>query len=137
MSERIRVLCVDDEIYILNVVKRQLINEPVEVYCVQTAADGLLLIRNLGSVQVVISDYRMPGMDGMEFLRQAAILSPGAQCILLSGFADMGALDQFQAEERLYGVLHKPWLADELRRLIGAAAAVTQRQSEISPEVRP
>ncbi len=61
------VLVVDDEKNVLDSIKRVL-NIGFNVYTAQSATDGLSIIQNQGNISVVISDYRMPGMDGAIFL---------------------------------------------------------------------
>ncbi|MFO7578380.1 MAG: response regulator [Pelovirga sp.] len=125
MPDPIRLLCVDDEINILHVIKRQLVDEALEIHCARTADEGLRLLRQLGVVQVVVSDYRMPGMNGIEFFRQAHRICPSAVCILLSGFADIPAVQQSLTSSHLFRCLRKPWQAGELRQVIRAAVAAS------------
>ncbi len=127
MAEIVRLLCVDDEAYILNVVRRQLADVNIEIHCALTAADGLRLLTQLKSVEVVISDYRMPGMDGIEFLQQVSAICPSAACILLSGFTDVAAVQQSVASNYLFCSLRKPWRAEELRRVIKEAIAAASK----------
>lgn len=70
MPETIRILCVDDEPQILNVIRRQLYEEDYEVHTALTAEEGLDILGRVGPVQVVLSDYRMPGINGIEFLKR-------------------------------------------------------------------
>ena len=128
MAEKVRVLCVDDEAYILNVIRRQLVDDNIEVFCATTAHEGLQLLEELQSVDVVISDYRMPGMDGLEFLQQVSIRCPTAACILLSGFTDVSAVQQTLVRDHLFCSLHKPWKAGELRRVIKEAVATVSKK---------
>lgn len=115
MLKPLRLLCVDDESNILNVIKRQLLDDDIEFYSASNAAEGLALLQQLGSVHVIVSDYRMPGMNGIDFLKKASLLCPEVHGIILSGFVDISDVQQ---HEHLFDCLRKPWQADELRRLI-------------------
>lgn len=115
MLKPLRLLCVDDESNILKVIRRQLIDDDIEFFSATNAAEGLALLQQLGSIQVIVSDYRMPGMNGIEFLKEASRYCPEARGIILSGFIDIAEVQQ---HEHLFVYLRKPWQAQELRRLI-------------------
>lgn len=129
MSKPLRLLCVDDESNILKVIRRLLIDVDIEFYSATSAAEGLKLLQQLGSVDVIISDYRMPGMNGIEFLKEALRICPEVHGIIQSGFVDIG---EAQQHEHLFDYLRKPWQADELRRLIFAAAPADPTDSMTS-----
>lgn len=119
MRKPIRLLCVDDENNILKVIKRQLIDDDIEFYSASNAAEGLKLLQQLRNVHVIVSDYRIPGMNGVEFLKEAARICPEVHGIILSGFIDIA---NGQQHEHLFDYLRKPWQAQELRRLILSTA---------------
>lgn len=129
MGKPLRLLCVDDESNILKVIKRQLIDDDIEFYSASNAAEGLKLLQQLGSVDVIISDYRMPGMNGIEFLKEASLLCPQTHCIILSGFVDIADVQQ---HEHLFQCQRKPWQAGELRRLILSSAPTDAADSKLS-----
>lgn len=119
MSKPLRLLCVDDESNILKVIRRMLMDDDIEFYSAPNAAEGLQLLQQLGGVDVIVSDYRMPGMNGIEFLKEASRICPEVHGIILSGFIDIA---EVQHHEHLFDCLRKPWQADELRRLIFCSA---------------
>jgi DNA-binding NtrC family response regulator len=84
------LLFIDDEEGVRRSMERALKNEPYTVY---TARDGEIGIRlfqeNLSKIGVVISDYKMPGPDGLETLSRIARLNPEITRILLTGYATM------------------------------------------------
>lgn len=125
MPETIRILCVDDEINILNTIRRQLRDLDAEVHLARSPEEGLEFMRLTHPVHVVISDYRMSGMNGIEFLRCVFREWPATTRILLSGFADVEAVQDALAQKKLFAFLHKPWKAAELKKIIVEAIALS------------
>lgn len=117
------VLCVDDEANILSALKRML---RAAGYCVVTAGDGAQALLRLAEmpIDIVISDMRMPGMDGAALLEQVQQRWPGVARLLLTGHADMGATVAAINRGRILRYLHKPW--DE-HELLGALTEATER----------
>jgi response regulator RpfG family c-di-GMP phosphodiesterase len=70
---------------------------------------------------LVLSDYRMPVMDGVEFLRQFRSIQPDAARLILSGYADLNALVGAINEARIFRFLTKPWSDFELISAIAQA----------------
>jgi len=125
MSEIIRILCVDDELPILNVIRRQLYDEDYEVHTALTAEEALGILRRVRPVHVVLSDYRMPGMNGLEFLRRVSQDRPEAVGIIISGFADTPEVKQAMDQHDLFAFLSKPWKAEEMRKTVAEAVALS------------
>lgn len=126
MPETIRVLCVDDEIKILNVFRRQLFDEDYEVHAALTVEEGLEILGRIGPVHVVLSDYRMPGMNGLEFLGKVAGEWPSTVGIIISGYADVPAVQHALEVNELFQFIAKPWKAEEMRRAIARAADLSR-----------
>jgi response regulator RpfG family c-di-GMP phosphodiesterase len=115
-----RVLCVDDDEQLLSGLERGL----RKVCPVVTANGGpaaLELLRNDRDFAVIISDMRMPVMDGAHFLAQARLLVPRAIRILLTGQADLDAVIQAVNAGHIHHYMHKPIEREELTQLIGRA----------------
>lgn len=132
MTETIHVLCVDDEINILNVIKRQLSDENLEIHCVTTGEEGLRLLRQMDRADVILTDYRMPGMNGIEFLKQAQMIRPESIGIILSGFADIPLVKKSLENNQLFRCLRKPWRAEELRAAIAEAVHTSREATDPS-----
>lgn len=111
------VLCVDDEKNILSSLKRLLFREDYELLFATSGAEGLELLKK-HSVQVVISDMKMPNMNGAEFLEQVANTYPDTYRMILSGFADLGATIDAVNKGRIHRFLQKPWDNDQLKKAI-------------------
>lgn len=115
-----RILCVDDEAQVLSGLKRQMRTK----YNIVTAIgpqDGLEALKNNGPFDVIISDFRMPVMDGAAFLREAKKIDPAATRILLTGDANMQDVQAAVNEGSIYKVLLKPCSAEELRDAMSGA----------------
>jgi two-component system NtrC family sensor kinase len=121
MSTPQRMLCVDDEVNVLRSLKRLFMDEEYEILTAASGTDGLSILQSTHPVQVVLSDYRMPGMNGVEFLREVRSLSPTTVRIVLSGYADSAAVVSAINEGQIYKFIPKPWNDDELRNTIADA----------------
>jgi serine/threonine-protein kinase len=76
------------------------------------------------AIQVVVSDQRMPGMTGVELLRQVKQQAPDAVRILLTGYSDLAALVGSINQGEIFRFVKKPWDNDELRETLAAAAKI-------------
>jgi DNA-binding NtrC family response regulator len=117
-----RLLAVDDEPNILSALKRELSAEGYVVDVYSTATDAL---RNAQKVQydLVISDYRMPEMDGVAFLAEFKARQPQAVRLIFSGHSDFGALLGAINEAEIFRFIAKPWHGDELKATLMQALA--------------
>ena len=123
-----KVLCVDDEPELLHSVSRSLRRG----YLVTTATSGkeaLEILRKDQSFAVIMSDMRMPGMDGAEFLAQARLLVPDAVRVLLTGFTEMAPVIHAINDGRIFRFLNKPIEKEQLLSVIDAAAAQHRLQA--------
>lgn len=108
------LLLVDDEQAILNALGRLLRKEPYAVRTATTADEALDILQDDPTVQVVASDYRMPGTTGVELLREVKLRHPHTVRVVLSGYADGHViLDAINVGE-VYRFLPKPWNDEEL-----------------------
>ncbi len=115
MDEQIRILCVDDERNVLRALERVFLDDDYEILTALSAEEGLTLLQEQPSVQVVISDYRMPGLNGVDFLKEVHRLRPESVRIVLSGYADTAAVVSAINEGQIYKFIPKPWNDDELK----------------------
>jgi response regulator RpfG family c-di-GMP phosphodiesterase len=117
MSERI--LCVDDEPNVLEGLRRGLRNR-LTIDTAQGAAEALALLEQTGPYAVVVSDLRMPGMDGIRFLAEVRQRAPHTVRIMLTGNADQQSAIDAVNEGRIFRFLCKPCPSDVLAQAIGA-----------------
>lgn len=139
MSQPTRILCVDDEKNVLRSLERIFLDDDYDILTAQSGEEGLELLETAEEVQVVISDYRMPGMNGVDFLREVFKLRPESIRIVLSGYADTAAVVAAINEGKIYKFIPKPWNDDELRFTVAKAieAFTIQRQNwQLAEELR-
>jgi serine/threonine-protein kinase len=118
------LLLVDDEERILRSL-RMLFLAGYEVRTTTDANEAIRILRE-ERVHVIVSDQRMPIMLGAELLRIARETSPATMRILLTGYSDLEASIASINEGEVYRYLMKPWNAEEVRRVVGEAAAIAQ-----------
>jgi response regulator RpfG family c-di-GMP phosphodiesterase len=92
-------------------------------YNVFTALSGAEALRVLADsrVHIIITDQRMPGMTGVEFLEKVLEKYPDPMRILLTGYADMGAVVDAVNKGKIFHYLAKPWNEEELDMTINRA----------------
>jgi len=115
--KREHIICVDDELIVLQSIKQELKQDDFFsdslIHVIDSAPEALRLIEEIleedGEIPVVISDQRMPLMEGSEFLAKVHQLCPETLNILLTGYADLDAVVSLVNESALYRFLSKPW----------------------------
>lgn len=108
------VLCVDDETAILHALRRVFLDEPWQTLFAPSGQEGLQLVV-AHDVDLILADFRMPGMDGVEFLKRVKAVRPDCLRVVLSGYADINLIISALNEGQIYKFLSKPWNDDELR----------------------
>ncbi len=114
-----KVLCVDDEPEILKSLALHL-RKKYEVYTATSGAQGLKVLEQV-KVAVVLSDMRMPGMDGAAFLSQVCKTCPDAVRMLLTGQTDIELASKAINEGQIFRFLIKPCPPDQLLQAFAAA----------------
>jgi len=120
-----RIMLVDDEPNILSALCRLFVSplveggEKLEVETFVSPHEALKRAKEGVTFGAVISDYRMPEMDGVAFLKSFREDQPHAVRMILSGYADFGAVNAMQ----IYRFIAKPWDNFELRAVVGQALA--------------
>jgi two-component system, probable response regulator PhcQ len=115
-----RILLVDDEPNVLSALKRALFDEPLEIASVTSAEEALVTMKNK-QFKVVVSDERMLGMQGSEFLAQIKKEHPHTIRIMLTGHATVAAAMKAVNEGEIYRFFSKPWDDDNLKFAIRSA----------------
>ena len=118
IDNSIQVLLVDDEENILKSLQRILMDEEFEVHTAASAEQGIAALKELVNVGLIVSDQRMPGMNGSEFLQYCRETVPDALRILLTGYSDVSATIDAINKGGAYRYISKPWNDDELVQTI-------------------
>ena len=111
------ILFVDDEVNVLNALRRLFHSEHYVSYFASSGAEGLRILQQY-AVDIVISDMRMPEMNGAEFLAQVVMQWPETTRILLTGYADMQSTIDAVNKGRIYHYCNKPWNDEALKLLV-------------------
>lgn len=126
MSEHTtRLLILDDEPRILSALRRSLRREPYEVFTAESAAEAL---RILGSEQIdlVLSDHKMPGTTGLEFLAEVRERQPETIRMLITGWTELISEDAIRDLE-IRAVITKPWEDHALKETLRMACKALER----------
>ncbi len=120
-AEPPRILIVDDEEAILETMTFTFMDH----YDVLTTSDpktAISILEENQPVSVVITDQRMPGMTGVELLKEVYKRFPETVRIILTGFADSEATINAINDGHIYGYVNKPWEPDELKTIVRRAS---------------
>jgi DNA-binding NtrC family response regulator len=124
----IGVLYVDDEANNLNSFKASF-RRDFEIYTASSAKEGRKILDS-HEIGVIITDQRMPGMTGIEFLESILPVYPDTIRILLTGFSDINAVMDAINRGQVYKYLVKPWQNDELKMYIENALEIYNLRKE-------
>jgi len=102
-----KILCVDDETRVLDSLENHLGFE-FDVHCAERGSDALQIVQSEGPFSAIVSDMRMPEMDGAEFLRKARAIAPDTTRILLTGYADVQSAVAAVNQGQIWRFLTKP-----------------------------
>jgi len=108
------LLIVDDEELILKSIARVLRNENCRILTVLSGEEGLAALKN-NEVHLVISDQKMPGMSGLDFLKHVQREYPQILTIMLTGHAELKIAMDAINEAGVYKFILKPWDDDDLK----------------------
>jgi len=125
-----KILCVDDEKAVLDGLSLHL-RRRHQVFTAQSGAEGLEILRREPTMAVVLSDMRMPGMDGAAFLAQAREVSPNTVRLLLTGQSDMESAIAAINQGQIFRFLSKPCPA---QTVMAAVEAATEQNRLITAE---
>lgn len=114
------LLLVDDEDNVLSALKRLLRRDGYRILVANSGCEGLEILAQ-EQIDVIVSDQRMPGMNGVQFLRRAKNLHPHTIRIVLSGYTELQSITDAINEGSIYKFLTKPWDDANLRANIEEA----------------
>lgn len=127
-----QVLFVDDEQRVLNSMRIMFRRE----FDLHLASNGKEALDIIGSqdIDVVVADHRMPQMTGVEVLTRVRAMSPRTVRILLTGYADLDAVEGSINDGEVFRFLTKPCPPDQLRETVALAVKVAQETPATAPE---
>ena len=114
------VLYVDDEEINLELLQLTFMNE-LKVFTASSASEGLQILNDHPEIKVVISDLRMSGMNGLEFIKEVKELDRDKVCMLLTGFIESEIMMEGFNKELIFRYMMKPWRKNELLENIQTA----------------
>lgn len=115
-----KILLVDDDACLLEAMQRNL-EDQFRLQIATSAAEGLERVRRNGPFSVVISDMRMPGVDGVQFLRQIMDISPKTVRIMLTGDAHIENAISAVNEGHIFRFMTKPCSEEVMRKVLLAS----------------
>lgn len=123
------LLFVDDEPSILSALRRLFRPQGYRILIAESGAAGLAILEQ-ESVDLIISDMRMPEMDGATFLKQVRARWPNTMRILLTGYADVTSTVAAINEGEIYRYISKPWDDTEILKIVADALDRQKLESE-------
>ncbi|MDW7690652.1 histidine kinase [Flammeovirgaceae bacterium SG7u.111] len=114
------LLYVDDEMENLRSF-RSVFRREYNIHLANTAEEGLKILKENSDIQLIISDQRMPGTTGVEFLEKTLAIDPDAMRMLLTGYSDMKVTIEAVNRGKIYNYVSKPWEYEEFKIIIEKA----------------
>src|SRR5215470_5004996 len=118
-----RVLFVDDEERVVNAL-RAIFRDGYDATVASSGEEALELVRTSHPFHVVVSDQRMPGMLGVELLRQVKLAAPSTVRLLLTGYSDLAAIVGSVNDGEVFRFVSKPWNQEDLQTTIAEAVTI-------------
>jgi response regulator RpfG family c-di-GMP phosphodiesterase len=123
------VLFVDDEKHILSSIRRLIRPLKLTTFFAESGADGLKILEE-NHIDLVVSDMRMPEMDGAQFLTKVKQNWPSTVRVLLTGYADISSTIEALNNGGIYRYISKPWDDDELKTIVLDALKLKRLERE-------
>ncbi len=114
------LLFVDDEEIVLGALKRIFTDENYRIVTAENAEEGLAILEK-EPVHLIVSDYKMPGMTGLQFLREVKKRWPQTIRVMLTGYADIKGVMGDISEGVIYKFIAKPWENEDLKMAVKLA----------------
>jgi YesN/AraC family two-component response regulator len=115
-----RILLVDDEVHVLNALQRTmrpfLLEYAVEIEAYSDPEQALLRCAE-ATFDIVMSDYRMPGLTGADFLQMVKGVQPDAVRLMLSASTEFAEVSSAINRAEVFRYVAKPWEGDELKKI--------------------
>jgi response regulator RpfG family c-di-GMP phosphodiesterase len=128
--EKSDIIIVDDTGDVLSALKRELSDEPYNVLYAHSGEEALHILSGI-SCKVIISDVKMPVMDGFELLEKVKILYPDMIRVVLSGHSDVKLVLEIVNEKGINRYLTKPWNTFDLISTINQCIELFDLRKEV------
>lgn len=122
MMEKPNILLVDDEERIIDALKL-IFRREYKIFATTNPEQAIDILKN-NKIHVLVSDQRMPEMQGVDLLRNAAQISPNTMRLLLTGYSDLDAIVDSINEGEIFRYISKPWVNEEIKEKVNAAANI-------------
>src|SRR6476646_10595263 len=136
---KLKLMVVDDEPDNLDLLYRTF-RRDFEVFKANSGLNALQTLDQEGEMAIIISDQRMPGMNGTEFLSKTVDRFPDTIRIVLTGYTDVEDLVEAINTGKVFKYITKPWMPDELKTVVQQAAetyqVLKQRTNELQRALR-
>ena len=123
-----KILYVDDEHINLELFKINFRND-FEIFVADSALKGLE-IQNQENINIIVSDLKMPQMNGLEFIEKVKSGSPAKVCILLTAFMESDVMLKAINNELVFRYIMKPWRRNELKDILELAIKKHSEQTQ-------
>src|SRR4028118_1253663 len=138
-GSKLKLMVVDDEPDNLDLLYRTF-RRDFQVYKADSALSALEVLDQQGEMAVIISDQRMPEMNGTEFLGKTVERFPDTIRILLTGYTDVEDLVEAINSGQVFKYITKPWQPEELKAVVQQASetykVIKQRTNELQRALR-
>lgn len=115
-----KILYVDDEEINLKLFDLSFRSD-FEIITALSGEEGLEILESNTEIHLVISDLRMPGMDGLKFIKELKLRKPTRMCMLLTGFVESEVMLEGFNKDLIFRYLTKPWKKETLFEAIEEA----------------
>jgi signal transduction histidine kinase len=122
MDKKHSILYVDDEKSNLNIFKNTF-RRKYNIFTAESPLQGLEIL-DAEEIDLILTDQRMPEMNGVEFLKKAMIRHPKPNRILITGYTDFDALKDAVNEAQIYQYIQKPWDEEDIQLIIDSALEI-------------
>ena len=134
-NEKESILVVDDTPGTLEVIRRNLRSKSYEVFTVTSVADAVAILKS-ERIDLVITDYKMPGADGFDMLRHVRENFKDIEVVMITGFPSLeGAVRAVKNGAEEY--LAKPFTDEELFDVVGRALEKSRKRKMTAPQQMP
>ena len=129
LTLKTKILYVDDESINLRLFNMSFKSD-FEIYTAKSGEEALQLIHETPVFDIIVSDQRMPGISGTEFMIEAKKTLPNSKYILLTGYTDIEALEHAVNKVGLWQYVKKPWEPSNLKFILDNAQSSLIIQNE-------